>query len=62
MLHIAGGAEKISMFYREWTRRESCYKRCGQDELPLSGIFRTGIISACGETYHYSISLPENDD
>ena len=62
MLHIAGGAEKISMFYREWTRRESCFKRCGQDELPLSGIFRTGIISACGETYYYSISLPENDD
>ena len=50
------------MFYHEWTRRESYFKRCGQDDLPMSGIFREGIIRACGREYYYCISLPENDD
>ena len=61
-LQICSGAEKADMFYREWTRRESYYKRCGQDDFPMSGIFREGIIRACGGVYYYSISLPENDD
>lgn len=61
-LQISSGAEKADMFYRGWTRRESYYKRCGQDDFPMSGIFRDGIIRACGGVYYYSISLPENDD
>ena len=62
MLNIASDNEKADMFYHEWTRRESYYKRCGQDDLPMSGIFREGVIRACGRKYHYCISLPENDD
>ena len=42
--------------------RKSYFKRCGQDDLPMSGIFREGIIRACGREYYYCISLPENDD
>ena len=57
-----GSAEKTDMFYRAWTRRESCYKRCGQDRAPFPGTFTAGVISSCGERYYYSINIPENDD
>ena len=62
MLQISSAADRKNMFYHEWTRRESYFKRCGQDDLPMSGIFREGIIRACGGEYYYCISLPENDD
>ena len=62
MLQISSAADRKNMFYHEWTRRESYFKRCGQDDLPMSGIFREGIIRACGREYYYCISLPENDD
>ena len=62
MLQISSAADRKNMFYQEWTRRESYFKRCGQDDLPMSGIFREGIIRVCGREYYYCISLPENDD
>lgn len=62
VLRQSYGQAKKDMFYREWTRRESYYKRCGRDDLLLSGIFRDGIIRACGREYFHCISLPGNED
>lgn len=59
--------DKTDYFYTAWTKREAEYKRCGsypgltaeKDSEPARGIFRTGVITACGGRYYYSISLPE---
>ncbi|MDY4588011.1 MAG: 4'-phosphopantetheinyl transferase superfamily protein [Oscillospiraceae bacterium] len=47
-------------FYTLWTRREAFYKRCGS-YYGFGGSFSTGIITACGRLYYYSISQPGED-
>ena len=57
-------------FYTAWTRREALYKRSGSyhglngkpETIRIHGEFITGTITACGNLYYYSISLPEDDD
>lgn len=52
------------LFYTLWTRREAYIKRVGADvfadtrDIKLdTDNFRTGVISACGERYYYSICI-----
>ncbi len=60
-------SDREKYFYTAWTNREAAYKRCGSypgfteeaDGAPAQGEFTNGIITACGNRYYYSISLPE---
>lgn len=62
--------ERERYFYTAWTRREALYKRSGSyhglngkpETIRIHGEFITGTITACGNLYYYSISLPEDDD
>ena len=49
-------------FYTLWTRREALYKRTGSRVDMSRGGFTTGRITACGDLYYYSISLPNEDE
>lgn len=58
-------SDRTRYFYTAWTQREAEYKRCGsypgltgeKDGEPAQGGLRTGVITACGSRYYYSISL-----
>ena len=65
---MSGDRERY--FYTAWTRREALYKRSGSyhglngkpEAVRMHGKFITGKITACGNLYYYSISLPNEDD
>ena len=49
-------------FYTLWTRREAYFKRCGSyNGFGVDQRAYTGIITACGRLYYYSISQPDED-
>lgn len=60
-------SDREKYFYTAWTDREAAYKRSGSyhgvteesDGAAAQGTFKNGVITACGNRYYYSISLPE---
>ncbi len=62
--------ERTEYFYTAWTRREALFKRTGSyhglngspERASAQGRFITGLVTACGSRYYYSISLPDEAD